>query len=144
MRVWATLAVFFCSVLRSAAQHSIAYMDNGRSPARVDLIKTEAPAYPEVAKRWRVEGAGQFRVTLNPTTSRVANVAVLKSTGYRVLDASAIKALRGWRWRPGSKWRQVDIPIRFVLSEQGRSKRQLGHLFFHAPHIKTALRDSTG
>jgi len=113
MRAWATLSVFFCCVLRSAAEHSVAYMDNGDSPARVDLIKTQAPAYPEVAKRWRVQGAGLFRVTLNPTTGRVANVAVLKSTGYRVLDASAIIALRAWRWRPGSKWRQVDIPIRF-------------------------------
>jgi len=126
MRAWATLAVFFCCVLRSAAEHSVAYMDNGDSPARVDLIKSEAPAYPEVAKRWRVQGAGLFRVTLNPTTGRVANVAVLKSTGYRVLDASAIKALRAWRWRPGSKWRQADIPIRFVLSQQGAFKAPAG------------------
>src|SRR2546423_12827859 len=126
MRAWVTLVIFFCSVLGSAAQHSIAYMDNGRNPARVDLIKTEAPAYPEVAKRWRVQGAGLFRVTLDSTTGRVANVAVVKSTGYRVLDASAIIALRAWRWRRGSKWRQVDIPIRFVLGQQGVFKAPAG------------------
>jgi TonB family protein len=123
--IW-MLAVFFCSALPLPAEHSIAYMDTSDNPWTKELVKTEAPAYPEVAKRWHVQGAGLYRITVDPSTGRVVNVAIVKSTGFGVLDASAMRALRAWRWRPGTKLRQVNIPIRFTLNQANPFKVPAG------------------
>jgi hypothetical protein len=43
-------------------------------------------------------------------------VEVLKSTGYEVLDQSAIAALRQWRFKLRGV-RSVRVPINFKMSE---------------------------
>jgi TonB family protein len=82
---------------------------------RTGLLKSEAPAYPFLAKHYRCQGRGLFRVTVNPATGVPAQVVTLKSTGFGILDNSAIWALRAWRWVPGTR-KQFDIPITFELS----------------------------
>lgn len=113
MRLCWTITLLLGFVLRMAAEQSITYVNGGPEWKR-DLIKLEAPAYPEVAKRWHVQGTGMFRVSIDIKTGHVTNVSIIKSTGYGVLDASAIRALRAWRWKPG-KYREVNVPINFIL-----------------------------
>ncbi len=55
------------------------------------------------------------------TTGRVTDVSVLKSTGYGVLDGSAIRTLKLWRWKPGRS-RQVNVPISFKLDPRWANK----------------------
>ncbi|PYK62158.1 MAG: hypothetical protein DME43_00850 [Verrucomicrobia bacterium] len=38
-----------------------------------------------------------------------------------VLDASAIRALKAWRWKPG-KYRTCNIPVKFDLAERWPAK----------------------
>jgi len=114
MRISWIVTLFCSSMLRVTAQHSIAYVDDNRSEWKRDLVKIEAPAYPAVAKRWHVQGAGRFRASIDTSTGRVSGVSVLKSTGYDVLDGSAIRAIKTWRWKPG-KYQTVDVPITFKL-----------------------------
>ena len=105
-------AIFFPSL--SIARQSVAYGPDN-APYRADLLSCEAPAYPYLAKRHRCQGRGLFRVTINPSNGRPAQVVVLKSTGFGILDDSAVAALRAWRWKLGTR-RQFDIPIAFTLS----------------------------
>ena len=114
MRMWCIVALLVGSVLPVAAQHSIAYVDGNRPQWKRDLVYIEAPAYPAVAKRWHVQGAGTFRLSIDIKTGRVTNVEILKSTGFGVLDGSAIRALKAWRWKPG-KYRTYDVPVSFKL-----------------------------
>jgi outer membrane biosynthesis protein TonB len=51
------------------------------------------------------------------STGSVAQVTVRKSTGYKTLDAAAVRALKRWRFKPGS-WKTLDIPLDFKM---GRS-----------------------
>ena len=121
MRIWCIVTLLFCFVLRVAAQHSIAYVDGNKPEWKRDLIKIEAPAYPAVAKRWHVQGTGKFRVSIDTNTGRVTDVSILKSTGYGVLDGSAIRTLKLWRWKPG-KYPTYDIPVTFKLDPHWYAK----------------------
>lgn len=83
------------------------------------MIKTEAPAYPAVAKRYHVEGKGIFRAIIDPNNGKVINVLVLKTTGFGVLDDSAGAAIRHWLWKP-RRLKQVDVPVVFQLQRGGK------------------------
>jgi TonB family protein len=107
--------------MRVDAQHSIAYVDDSHPEWKKDLDYIEAPFYPAVAKRWHVQGAGLFQATIDTKTGRVTDVSVLKSTGYGVLDGSAIRTLKLWRWKPG-KYRKCNVPISFKLDPHWAAK----------------------
>ena len=58
------------------------------------------------------------------TDGRAGEVRIKKSSGYALLDQSALNAVRAWRFEPARKMdiplvMTVDIPIRFSLSEPG-------------------------
>ena len=110
-------AIFFPSL--SVARQSVAYASDN-APYRAGLLSWEAPAYPLLAKLHHCQGRGVFRVTVNPASSRPAQVVILKSTGFGILDDSAVLALRAWRWKPGTR-RQFDIPISFTLAQDPNS-----------------------
>lgn len=71
-------------------------------------VYTVAPKY-----RWGLpEGKGWFRLTLDGT-GRVLRAAVMKSTGHRVLDESALAALKQWRFKPVPE-NYVVMPVEFT------------------------------
>ncbi len=82
-----------------------------------DCIKHIGPEYPFEARARHYTGTGRFRLHLDIKTGEVAQITVLKSTGFQSLDTAALAALRKWRWKPG-KWKEIDIPVVFKL-EQG-------------------------
>ena len=90
-----------------------------RSPWNGDLIKFVKPDYPAEARARHAEGSGLFRMTVDVKTGAVTNVAVIKSTGYVALDASATRAMRFWRWRARS-WKEIEIPLTFDLRRRGQ------------------------
>ena len=83
-------------------------------PWRGDITKSVAPEYPYEDRTRHHEGSGLFRLTLEVKTGFVTDVLLIRSTGFKELDASGIKSLRQWRWRPGT-WKQIDVPIRFTM-----------------------------
>jgi TonB family protein len=85
-----------------------------RAPWMVDRIKFVQPNYPVHARARHKQGTGVFRISLDVNTGSVTKVLVVKSTGFSVLDDSAIKAIRLWRWRPG-KWKEVETSVAFTL-----------------------------
>ncbi len=80
-------------------------------------VQTASPKYG----RNLPEGKGWFRLTLN-NTGRVLRVAVLKSTGHRELDASAVAALKQWRFKPVPE-NYVVMPVEFSHKSQSRGMR---------------------
>jgi TonB family protein len=80
-------------------------------------VHTVAPKYG----RGLPEGKGRFRLTLDGT-GRVLRVAVLKSSGYRQLDASAVAALKQWRFKPLPE-NYVVMPVDFRQKGQERGMR---------------------
>lgn len=77
------------------------------------------PVYPRVARRRNYQGTVllDVRVTAEGT---VAEVKVARSSGYSVLDRSALNSVRNWRFEPARRGSRpfetwVQVPVRFEL-----------------------------
>jgi protein TonB len=80
------------------------------------------PVYPSAARRNGQEGMVVIRAEILPE-GRPGVLKIKASSGYPVLDQSALETVRTWRFEPArqlgkpiSAW--VDIPIRFVLNQK--------------------------
>jgi hypothetical protein len=58
-------------------------------------------------------GIGVFDLRINPATGETTGIRILKSTGHSELDASALKALINWRFKPGTLIRAI-FPFGFA------------------------------
>lgn len=77
------------------------------------------PAYPMMAKRRGLEGIVMLAVEIN-AQGIPQTVAIKQSSGHRVLDDSALSAVRHWRFSPAMRAgnavaASIEIPIRFSL-----------------------------
>ncbi len=77
------------------------------------------PSYPHVAKRMGYQGRVVVRLLVS-ASGRVEQVKIVRSSGYRVLDKAAVKALKRWRFAPARKGGRVvpwwvEVPVVFNL-----------------------------
>ena len=72
------------------------------------------PAYPYEARDKHQTGRGIVFVNVDSSTGVVTSAQMLKSTGHKILDDSALEAFRQWRFKTGGV-RKVRIPINFVM-----------------------------
>lgn len=91
-------------------------------PVRPRYLDTPSPVYPAEARSLGYEGTTLLTVEVL-SSGRVGQVLVKKSSGHAVLDRSALRAVRSWRFEPARirripKTMTVDIPIRFSLEGQ--------------------------
>ena len=77
------------------------------------------PSYPEIARRSGWEGTVLLRLKID-ANGRVLDVTVQESSGYPVLDAEAVNAVRSWKGEPARRAGQPIateefLPIRFRM-----------------------------
>jgi len=77
------------------------------------------PPYPDPARRRQLEGTVVLEVEVS-AQGRVGALAVHRSSGHRMLDESALAAVRGWLFEPGRRGglpvaMTVQVPVRFGL-----------------------------
>ena len=75
------------------------------------VLRSVHPIYPRIAKKSGWEGTVLVRVTVE-TNGRASQVVVSRSSGHKVLDDAAVKAVKRWSFRPA---RDGNIPIRSVV-----------------------------
>lgn len=93
-----------------------------RSEAKPDYLKNDPPVYPQLARSRGWEGV----VLLDALVSRegrVKNITLTKSSGHRILDQAAMRAVKKWKFLPArlgnlSLESNVRIPVRFTLEEK--------------------------
>lgn len=99
--------------------------DSAFGPVRVEAKPLDSgnirPSYPRIARRHGWQGEVWLKVQVD-NTGRVVSVQVDRSSGYGILDKTALEAVRNWRFhaaRIGSKRveSEVRVPIRFELLE---------------------------
>ena len=83
-------------------------------------VPPSAPEYPKASRMRRQEGTVLLEVKLG-TQGEQLQVVLLKSSGFPLLDRSALKAVKGWQFLPqeinGQGVRHVvRIPVRFELT----------------------------
>ena len=87
--------------------------------ARPMYKENPLPHYPEVARRRGYEGKTLLKVKVLEN-GKAGKIEVEESSGFNVLDAAALRSVRGWTFVPGTingkrteQW--IRVPIRFVL-----------------------------
>jgi protein TonB len=91
--------------------------DGVSAPVPLDM---PAPEYTPLAKRAKVQGAVRVRCVVRPT-GLCTDVVVVRSLDTQFgLDMEAIRAVRGARFRPGTKSgnpvsTRIDMEVRFAL-----------------------------
>ena len=96
-----------------ASERSLAASDKSKNSAKV--FEAPRPKYPYAARKRRLEGSGVLLINVDVETGRVRSVRMLKSTGHKLLDDSALEAFAKWRFRPRAVPSKVKVPIKFTL-----------------------------
>ena len=83
------------------------------------------PVYPAIAKLRGYEGVVLVYAEILPD-GRVGSTAISKSSGYTILDKSAIEAVKLWKFEPAKNAGKpfairVKLPIKFVLHDDNSS-----------------------
>ncbi|MFM8983722.1 MAG: TonB family protein [Spartobacteria bacterium] len=84
------------------------------------VIQNTPPSYPEIARRNGWEGRVLVRVEVS-AEGRPISTAIAKSSGYGVLDQSALRAVKSWRFQPRTvagiaTTGSVEVPVNFSLN----------------------------
>lgn len=84
------------------------------------VIQNTPPSYPEIARRNGWEGRVLVRVEVS-AEGRPLSTAIAKSSGYGVLDQSALRAVKSWRFQPRTiagipSQASVEVPVNFSLN----------------------------
>ena len=92
---------------------------NGAREALPDYLRNPPPAYPESSRLAREEGVVMLLVDVG-SSGTPTDVRLQRSSGHSSLDQAAIRAVRCWKFRPGTMVgmavaSSVSIPVRFEL-----------------------------
>jgi protein TonB len=89
---------------------------------RPDYLDNPAPTYPALARRLGQEGTVLLRVDVD-AKGKPTRVTVQKSSGFSLLDTTAIQAVKRWKFKPAqvaffTVGSTVDVPITFRLAPE--------------------------
>ena len=95
------------------------YAHGGGNGARPGYAHNPKPTYPQEAREKGYEGEVILKVEVLPN-GRVGQIEIKNSSGYELLDRSALTAVKQWKFIPAKKgeipvslW--VNIPVKFQL-----------------------------
>jgi len=79
------------------------------------VLYAPKPYYPSRARREYKTGAGIFLLNVDQETGAVTSIKIEKTTGRWSLDASCLKTLIKWRFKPHTLTK-VHVPVRFLCA----------------------------
>jgi protein TonB len=87
--------------------------------ATPEYDENPAPEYPRRARQLGFEGTVVLNVMINPKGG-VEDVKIAVSSGYSLLDQSALRSVKAWRFKPARRGDQpvaawVQVPVRYTL-----------------------------
>jgi periplasmic protein TonB len=83
-------------------------------------LKNPPPDYPSMARRRGSEGTVILEVLVD-REGRVRDLNVFQSSGHKMLDRAAMRAVKGWLFEPGTRGEEktdmwVKVPVTFRLN----------------------------
>ena len=84
-----------------------------------DALAAPDPEYPMKSQHLGYQGQGIYRLVINKKTGMADEIKVLRTTGHRELDASAVMTLLNWKFAPGTIDHR-DVLIVFQLTGWAR------------------------
>jgi TonB family protein len=106
LRILLTLLLFqIAFVLPCRATDVVTIYDKFKK----DTLAAPDPEYPMKSKNLGYQGQGIYRLIINTKTGLADEVKILKTTGHRELDASAVLTFMKWKFKPGIDHRDVLV-----------------------------------
>ncbi len=109
-------------------ESSTTFSSSGQASAegKPGYLKNPPPHYPAESVSRGEEGLVLLSVTVDKT-GRARNVDLKQTSGFPLLDKSAIKAVKGWKFNPGklgfvASESRLVIPIRFRIEDALKSR----------------------
>ena len=92
-----------------------------KANSRPYSLENPKPVYPSAARRRGMQGIVLLSLVINKK-GMVDNISVERSSGFKVLDRSAVKSVKQWRFMPASRGglsisSVIEIPIKFILDD---------------------------
>lgn len=89
--------------------------------AQPDYLKNPEPPYPPTALRRHQEGLVLLAVKVT-AQGHVLNVEIKRSSGFAVLDETALQAVRDWVFEPArigllAVDSKIEVPVRFQITD---------------------------
>ncbi|MGB4300741.1 MAG: energy transducer TonB [Acetomicrobium sp.] len=81
--------------------------------SELDILRSVKPAYPLISRRHGEEGTATIYVRVS-SDGTVIEASVYKSSGYDLLDESALKAVKQWVFK-STEEREILVPVVFKL-----------------------------
>ena len=89
--------------------------------AAPSLARRTPPHYPISARRKGEQGTAQITATIT-SSGTVDSPRIITSSGHRVLDASALAAVRTWRFNPAKNGLGQSVPFQMTIPVTFRLK----------------------
>jgi protein TonB len=88
--------------------------------AEPSYLANPLPAYPMLARRRHQEGLVVLSVKVT-AAGKADSVRIKDSSGFPLLDAAAVEAVREWEFNPARSGRlafpsEIEVPVRFTLT----------------------------
>lgn len=82
-------------------------------------VRNDPPSYPALARRLGYEGKVELYAEIL-ASGVCGEIRIRRSSGHRMLDQAAIRAVRRWRFQPGQRWGRpiatwIMVPIEFNI-----------------------------
>ena len=86
-----------------------------------NYFQNPPPDYPELSRQMRQEGLVMLAVDVDRQGLPI-KIEILQSSGFRLLDQAAVKAVGHWKFQPGRIGdfpveSEVTVPVRFRLEQ---------------------------
>ncbi len=109
------------AVQADAAEGAMYQETQALQPAQPLAVVNKPPRYPPLARRRGWEGTVLLEVEV-AGDGRVRTIRVARSSSYSLLDREAVRAVRTWRFTPGSQngvpvASTVRVPVHFMLED---------------------------
>jgi TonB family protein len=105
----------------AARENTTAVWSDGHTSALTDeelmkyALASPGPGYPEEAQKSKVVGSGLYELRINKA-GKVTEVAIVRSSGSRVLDQAARSAFIKWQFRP-AVFVRVRLPVSWAANK---------------------------
>ena len=87
------------------------------------LSKNQPPEYPYIARKLGYQGKVTLQIQILPT-GFTGDIFVIKSSGFNILDKSALRAARGWKFFDESKFK-IEDPVLIILGLEFIIKKKI-------------------
>ena len=107
-------ALLLCFKVELFAQEVFEVEQLEEAKAQGIIVFAPTPKYPEATRKEHITGAGVVELKIDTQTGFVTSAKMIKSTGHKILDDSALETFQQWRFKSRTVV-GMKVPVNFIM-----------------------------